>query len=137
MAILANANEILIDLDGYRAYLTDDALYVYDADDTEVVGGYIRHNETDLGEPSLDKHINGVDVDYKGILTLYFYFDGEQEHSITVPNSASRTTRWVHFPVSSREPFQKIRSLVVSATSGTILYGLEYDFNVVQRRRSG
>lgn len=137
MAILANANEILIDSDGNIAYLTDDKLYVYDADDTEVVGGYIKHIETDLGEPSVDKHLNGIDIDYKGTVTVYIYVDGVNEHTFSLPNRATRGTAWVHYPLAGRVPFQKFYTHFVTATAGTTIYGFEIDFNVTQRRRAG
>jgi len=136
MAILASANEILVDFNGNRAYLTDDSLYVYDAADVNVVPGFIKHNNSDLGEPSLDKHINGLDVDYKGAFTLTMVFDDEGTYIFDVPNSATRTTKWMHYPVYLREPFQKLYTLLTTSTAGMTIYGLELDFNTVPRRKT-
>ena len=135
--ILANANEILVDFNGNRAYLTDDKLYVYDATDTTETPGYIRHNNSDLGEPSVDKHLNGIDIDYEGMLLLYMYQDGVAQKTFTVPYSADRTTLWMHYPTMDRVPFQKIYFHVYTVTTDTTIYGLEVDFNVTKRRRSG
>lgn len=137
MAILANANEILVDSDGNIGYLSDDNLYVYDDTDTTEVAGYIRHNNTDLGEPSSDKHVNGIDVDYKGTITIFFYLDEAISHTYTLPTKAVRGTAWVHYPLGARIPFQKFYTHIQTVTPDTTIYGFEIDFNAISRRREG
>jgi hypothetical protein len=135
--ILALANTILVDFDGNRAYLTDDKLYIYDSTNLEVVWSFIKHNDSDLGEPSIDKHLNGIDVDYVGDMSITVYLDNVYAWTFAIPYSATRTTVWMHYPITERLPFQKLFTSVVTATPGTKVYGIEIDFNTTKRRRSG
>jgi len=137
MAILENANEILEDADGNVAYLTDDELYIYDATDVTQTAGYIKHAETDLGEPSLDKHVNYLDIDYKGIFLIYVYMDGVAEYTYILPFSADRTRQWIYLPLDARKPVKRVYLHYYTITADSVIYGTEIDFNVVQRRKEG
>lgn len=137
MAILETANDILIDFNGNRAYLQDDKLWVRNIADTNLTPGYIMFNESDLGEPSVDKHYNYIDIDYKGSLQVRFFLDRTLKHSYTLPTSTNRTTAWVHYPLDNRSPFQKTYLVFVTSTADTELYGFEVDFSVNKRRRIG
>ena len=105
MAILANANEILIDFSGNRAYLTDDKLYVYNTADTTEVGGYLQSNIGDIGEAAIDKHFDGIDVDYIGQVTVYIWSDTLLTKQFILPVHNGRTTEWIHAPLNTRYPF--------------------------------
>jgi hypothetical protein len=94
-------------------------------------------NNSDLGEPSIDKHLIYIDVDYKGSLSIRFFLDKEMKHSYTLPNVTTRTTRWVYYPLDSRSPFQKMYVVFVTSTPGSELYGYELDFSINKRRRIG
>ena len=104
---LGGANKLLVDLSGNRAYLTDDSLITYDASDTSTPTAYITLNESDFGEPSVDKLINHIDVDYEGDLKLTLITDNFA-HTYTLSDSAARTTTWLDLPLFRRIKFQKI-----------------------------
>lgn len=135
MAILQDAVDILVDHNGEIAYLQTDALWEYDGTDTTVVGGSVTFNNSDLGEPSIEKLINYVDVDYEGSFSLTFYFDGSLIYTMSFSDKASRTTVWRDFPLQYRKVFQKLKLYITSATSDTKIYSIEIDFSVLKRRR--
>lgn len=135
MDILKDANEILIDFSGNVNYLTDDKLYIYDNTDTEVVGGLIKTGSSDMAEPTIDKLINFIDCDYVGSFKIVFTFDDIYIHTIELPYSSTRTTRWVSFPLSKRKALQKIQLAITSSVKDTIIYRIEVDFTVLKRRR--
>lgn len=135
MAILADAVDILIDHDGEVAYLQSNTLWEYYSSDTTIVGGSITFNNSDLGEPSIEKLINFVDVDYEGSFSLSFYLDGALVHTMTFADKASRGTVWRDFPLQYRKVFQKLKLYITSATNDTKIYSIEIDFSVLKRRR--
>lgn len=135
--ILAEANDILIDFDGQLAYLTSDKLYVYSSSDTNIVLSTWISPEMDLNEPSIDKLINFIDVDYIGAFTIQLEFDGIEDNTMSQYFSpvSVRTSVWRHFPLRGRIPFKKVKLTITSSTPGTIIYGIEIDFSVLRRRR--
>ena len=88
-------------------------------------------------QPAIDKHINGIEVDYKGIFLIYLYVDGVNYYTYTLPNATTRTQIWIDFPLASRKPFQKIYPFYYTVTTGSIMYALEIDFGIEPRRRNG
>ena len=133
---LNNANDILIDLNGDRAYLEDNALWVKSTVDDNNPDAMIEFNKTDLGEPSIHKLINYIDLDYKGTFTLYFYFDNEGLiWSTTVTDHVARNTRWIYFPLVNRKSFQKLGIVIVANDADAKIYGIEIDFQILKRRR--
>ena len=135
MAILEDANEILIDLDGEIAYLQGDALWVRDTSDEELVGATVEFNNSDLGVPDIDKLLNFADVDYEGAFTLTFEFDGTAIHTMTFADTASRSTKWQDFPLIKRKSFKKLKMVIIASAKDTKIYGIEIDFTVLRRRR--
>lgn len=135
MAILAEANDVLIDLNGELAYLTDSELYIRDTSDTTSVGAYIISGESDLGEPQIEKLLNFVDIDYVGAFNLTFYLDGLAVHTMSFTATATRTTVWRDYPLSKRRPFQKLKLVIGASLPTTKIYGIEIDFSVLRRRR--
>ena len=134
--ILTEANDVLIDFDGKRAYLTDDALWVYDTADTNVTDGYVTSNNSDLGYPDVDKLLNYIDVDYKGTVQVIVYQDGNGIHIFNPPDKTSRGTKWLYLPLRKRKAFQKIKIVLASSDPDAIIYGVELDFSVLKRRRT-
>lgn len=133
--ILENANDILIDLNGHVSYLQDDALWEYDATDEEITGAFIIFHDSDMGQPSIEKLLNYVDVDYEGEFVLNFYLDGVLTHTTTFEDLASRSTVWRDYPLIKRKAFQKLKLTLSSATPDTKIYGIEVDFSILRRRR--
>lgn len=132
--ILVNANDILIDHNGQLAYLTDNSLYIYHLDTVDSIGGLIILNNSDLNEPHLDKLLNYIEVDYKGTIELYFYFDDQYVCKLTAPKATSRTTKLLYFPLRFRRPFQRLQIKMLSKDRSTIIYNLEVDFDVLPKR---
>lgn len=132
--ILVNANDILIDHNGQLAYLTDNSLYIYHLDTVDSIGGLIVLNNSDLNEPHLDKLLNYIEVDYKGTIELYFYFDDQYVCRLTAPKATSRTTKLLYFPLRFRRPFQRLQIKMLSKDRSTIIYNLEVDFDVLPKR---
>jgi hypothetical protein len=133
--ILADAVDILTDQTGHIAYLQTDTLWEYDITDTTVVGGSITFNNSDLGYPDIDKLIDFLDVDYEGAFNLSFYADGGLQKTLTFADKSTRGTVWRDYPLATRQPFQKLRLYVTSATADTKIYGIEIDFSILKRRR--
>lgn len=134
--ILASANEILIDFDGHRAYLTNDYLYTYDNTDTTTVGAYVLTNDSDLEHPSVDKLLNYIDIDYKGTIQVLVYQDGTAIHLFEPPDKTSRGTKWLYMPLIKRTAFQKIKIKIATSDPDAIIYGAELDFSILKRRRT-
>lgn len=132
--ILVNANDLLIDHNGQLAYLTDNSLYIYHLDTVDSIGGLIVLNNSDLNEPHLDKLLNYIEVDYKGTIELYFYFDDQYVCKLTAPQATSRTTKLLYFPLRFRRPFQRLQIKMLSKDRSTIIYNLEVDFDVLPKR---
>ena len=133
--ILSEANDILIDSDGHRAYLTDDSLYVYTLLDVNVPPSYLTTNSGDLNEPSVDKLLNCLDIDYSSSgLSIAIYYEDVYKFSLSVPASANRTSKQLWVPLQYRMPVQKLKIKVINTTLLTTLYGLEVDFNIIKRR---
>jgi hypothetical protein len=133
--ILSNANDVLIDLNGELSYLQDDILWEYDATDQELVGASVVFNNSDLGEPSIEKLMNAADVDYIGSFDLTFYFDGTMVHTMNFGTKATRDAIWKDFPLAKRKAFQKLKLVITASAKTTKIYGLELDFSVLRRRR--
>lgn len=135
MAILQDALDILIDHDGELAYLQDDILWEYNGLDTTVVGGSVTFNNSDLGEPSVEKLINYVDADYEGSFSLTFFLDGAEIYTMAFTDKVTRSTVWRDFPLQYRTAFQKLKLYITSATADTKIYSIEIDFSILRRRR--
>ncbi len=133
--ILTNANDVLIDLNGELSYLQDDVLWIYDPTDTELVGASIIFNNSDLGEPTVEKLMNFADVDYIGAFNLTFYMDGTGIHTMEFGTKATRGTAWQDFPLTKRKAFQKLKLVITASAKTTKIYGLELDFSILRRRR--
>ncbi len=133
--ILANANDILVDLNGDLAYLQDEILWIRDETDTELIGCSIVFNDSDLGEPGIEKLLNYADVDYIGAFDLTYYLDGIAIHTMNFSTKATRDTAWQDFPLAKRRAFQKLKLVITASAKTTKIYGLEIDFSVLRRRR--
>lgn len=128
----------LIDFDGNIAYLTPDKLYVYNVNtDDQGIEGILFSGASDLGEPSIDKLLNFIDVDYIGQFMIYFTYDDPAgtTSSYLLPAKSTRGTHWLYIPLTERRPFKKVKYAIIGPTHGTIIYGLEIDFSVLRRRR--
>lgn len=130
---LSNVNDILIDFDGHPNYLQSDSFFVYDASDLVVPAVLLQTNNSDLGEPSLDKLLNFIDLDFKGPITVLVYYENVGTFFITA-NSATRITKRLYVPLKNRKPAKKIKFGFAAADSTTILYGMEIDFIVMEYR---
>jgi len=135
MAILEDANEVLINFDGELAYLQDTTLWIRDTSDTELVGATVEFNTSDLGVPDIDKLLNFVDVDYEGAFTLTFTLDGTSVHTMTMDDKAIRDVEWQDFPLSKRKAFRKLQMTIVASAKDTKIYSIEIDFDILRRRR--
>jgi hypothetical protein len=134
--VLLNANDILIDISGKIAYLGDSVLHIYDNTDTTEVTGQVISPSTDLGEPSVDKLMNGIDIDYIGQISIGYYFEGQSQPVIQdFTYTATRTTVWREYPLIHRKAFQKLAYFILTNTKGTKVYGIEFDVNPLKRRR--
>lgn len=133
--ILNDAVDILIDQNGNVAYLQEDTLWEYYSTDPTVVAGSVTFNNSDLGEPDVEKLINFVDVDYEGSFQLHFYADGALQHTTEFADKSTRGTTWRDYLLASRKAFQKIKLLITSVTPDTKIYGIEVDFSILRRRR--
>jgi len=135
MADVSNANDILLDFDGKLAYVTDNDLYVYEQNNLELATGVLISSDSDLGEPSIDKLMNSIDVDYVGAFNLSLYFDGVYEVTLPLLLKATRGTVWLNIPLINRKPFQKFKYIIAEPAVNTKVYGLEIDFSILKRRR--
>jgi len=133
--ILSTANDVLIDLNGEIAYLEDTKVWTYDATDTELIGAAVTFNDSDLGQPTLEKLINFADADYIGAFDLSFYYDGTFIHTMSFPTSAIRTTVDIDFPLVKRKAHTKIQIVATATAKTTKIYRLEVDFSLLKRRR--
>lgn len=132
--MLSLANDILIDLNGYRAYLTDDELYSYGTDSLNP-GSYVTTNNSDLGEPSVDKLLNYIDIDYVGSTwSIQVFYDSGYEVTLEIPASVVRREKQIYIPLVNRKPFQKLKLKVINNSEIANLYGLEVDFDIIKRR---
>lgn len=140
MATLDTAH-VLVDFDGNLAYLTPTTLEIYDPAGADLgITGILESGSTDLGEPTVDKLLNSVDIDYKGQCNIFFSFENLDGNSFstsvyTLPYKADRGTIWLHVPLIQRKAFQKISYWLTDPIQGTIIYGIEIDFSVLRRRR--
>ena len=140
MAQLDNT-ELLIALNGEIHYLTSDSLEVYNTNGEDLsITGILQSGSSDLSEPSVDKLLNYIDVDYKGQCTIFFSFKNLDDESfsttnIVLPYKADRGTVWIYIPLAQRKAFQKMEYWIVEPVHGTIVYGLEIDFSILNRRR--
>lgn len=135
MAILTDANDILIDLNGEIAYLQDTVMWIRDETDTTQITATMITNNSDLGETSVEKLLNSLDVDYVGAFNVSFYLDGDFIHTMVFDNIATRDTVWRAFPLALRKPFQKLSLYITASVIGTKIYSLEVDFKILKRRR--
>ena len=135
MAILEDANDILIDSSGKIAYLQDAKLWINDDTDVTKITATITFNNSDLGEPSAEKLINYMDVDYIGAFSISFKLDDVAIHTMSFSNLDTRGTVYQSYPLNKRKPFQKIQLAITANIIGTKIYGLELDFELLRRRR--
>lgn len=97
---------------------------------------YFITNSTDLGEPLVDKLINNIALDLIGpaVVTVYGE-DGSQYASFSV-SASTRLIKpnWILF--ANRKPTAKVYFKVeLERTDETLkIYGIEVDFDVIQRR---
>jgi len=135
MELLTITNQILVDLEGNLAYLTNDKLYIYNSGDIFNSSGFITHHSSDLGEPSLDKQLNFIDVDWEGTLQILVYLDGAHKHTFILAGSAGiRSTAKLDFPLAKRKAFQKMYLKIQSSAHNSIIYSIELDINGIKRR---
>lgn len=140
MATLDTA-EIIIDQDGKIAYLTPEELWVYDEGGADLgIFGILSSGYSDLGEPSVDKLLNYIDLDYIGQFNIFFEFtslDGQLggTSSFTVPEKTTRGTYQLYIPLKERKAFQKLRYWFAEPIHGTKIYNMEIDFSILRRRR--
>ena len=127
--------DILIDSNGEKAFLTSNKLYIYNSSDTTVPTSYIKTPETDLGEPEVDKYLNGFNLDYYGKFTITFYLDGIAQTALTSETATNRDLWWRDMALSTRKPFRKIHANISTTTLNSIFYGLELDIDTALRRR--
>lgn len=134
--LLTNANDILIDLNGKKAYLEDDALWTYAAGDNTMPTAVLTFNKTDLGEPGIDKLFNEFILDYVGTWRLNVYDDNSSSPvwDILLPTQSSRALRKVFFPLANRRAFKKMHMTLTSNDYNTKLYGIEIDFQILRQR---
>ena len=137
MAILEFANDILIDILGNKAYLTDDKLYVMDPYDSTTPVGYVQTNESDLGEPSVDKMINYIYFDYVGRFDITFYNGDVPLATVTAPQTDTRRVGQLYMPLEARKPFQKLKIVIQTKIIGSEMYGMELNFGAMKRRYNG
>jgi len=136
---LSSANDLLVDLNGKKAYLEDNSLWVNTPSNTTNPSASIQFNRTDLGEPSIDKLINYFDIDYEGEFTIKLYYDDTVDSPIwssTVnDHGATRDTEWIPLPLINRQAFQKMFIVIIANDASCKIYGIEIDFQVLKRRR--
>ena len=137
MQILEFANDILIDPKGYKAYLTDEKLYIRDPQDTSNPLGYLLTNESDLGEPGIDKLVNYLHFDYVGTFDISFYIGENRLATLTAPLTSTRRVGQLYMPLTTRKPFQKLMILIRTTHIGSEMYGMELDFSVMKKRYNG
>lgn len=133
---LLTANDILIDRNGKVAYLTDDALHIYNTNTTnDFLTGYITSGNSDLGEPGIDKLLDRIEIDYKGQAAIRLEFDGVLSTQISLTSSTTRTTARLDYPLNKRKPFQKLLYQIINGSNITTIYGIEFHFKTLPRRR--
>jgi len=97
---------------------------------------YFITNSTDLGEPLVDKLINNIAIDLIGpaLVTVYGE-DGSQYASFSV-NATTRLIKPNWIPFANRKPTAKVYFKVeLNRENETLkIYGIEVDFDVIQRR---
>lgn len=131
-----DTSTIIIDQTGTLAYLSPTTLEVYDNTGPDVgISGIFSSGESDLGEPSVDKLVNYIDVDYVGKFNIWFKLDDMSTSVITVDTKATRGTAWIYLPLVERKAFQKLQYWIDGPTHGTEIYGIEIDFSILKRRR--
>ena len=131
----SGAIQILVDLNGNTAYLTPQELYIYDSNSTDVIQGSLLTNESDLGEPTVDKLLNSIEIDFKGKVSIGVYLDGTYNCLLEAGPSSVRTTNFLYVPLIKRKAFQKVRLYFTTTTPGTVLYGTEIDFDILKKRK--
>lgn len=134
--VLTNAQDILIDLDGQRAYLEVDALWTYASGDNAMPTAILRFNTSDLGEPGIDKLFNEFIFDYAGSWNLYVYDDNSSSPiwSTTLTDHATRAVEKFYYPIANRRAFKKFYFILSTNDSDARLYGIEIDFQVLKQR---
>lgn len=132
---------IMIDQDGKLAYLIPTMLEVYNSTGPDLgTVGVFSSGISDLGEPSVDKLLNYIDIDYIGQCNISFNFYGLDGTSFTssvfaLPTKSTRGTYWLQIPTSERKAFQKLKYWLTEPINGTIIYNLEINFSALKRRR--
>jgi len=127
-------SEIMYDFEGYPSYLFQAVWYTRDTTNTTVINGYLITNNSALGEISVDKLINYLDCDYKGAFTIGIYYDGILQITLTAPTRSSRGFSRIYMPLIHRKAFQKLKLYITCLTAGTIIYSIEPDFSLLNRR---
>lgn len=133
---LTNATDIFIDLNGERAYLETDKLWTYASGDYTMPEALLVFNNTDLGEPGIDKLFNEFIFDYIGTWTLYVYDDNStsQIWTKTLTDHTSRGVEKFYFPLASRRAFKKCYFRLSTTDRDAKLYGFEVDFQILRQR---
>lgn len=125
---------ILIDFDGNPVYLYSDELYAYSVSGTGYSTGYCITNHSDLGEASIDKLLNYIDIDYSGSCSIQVFYDNIAQFTLIPDILTSRGTRQIYIPLSNRHPLQKLRLLISFNTITTRINKLELDFGTLKRK---
>lgn len=126
--------DMLINHDGNIAYLYNNKLYEYNISSTYNEGAYLVTNTSDLGEMSVDKLLNYIDLDFKGTIFVYINYDNNQFILLQRAESASRTIKRIFIPLSLRRPFMKIAIRLNTNDNTTQVYKFELDFGILKRR---
>lgn len=131
---LADANHILIDFDGHKAYLQDKSLWAYDTSDVLPLSATLLTNKSDLGQPSFDKIVNYYDMDYKGSGYIYFFIDGNLSSTAILDFNTSRVTKRFYISLDNRKPALKVQWQFLTSDPTTRIYGMEVDFDLLEKR---
>jgi len=126
---LVDANYVVFDWEGDRAYIQDRALWMTSSADTATIVAMFSTHDSDLGEPSIDKLINYYDVDYVGGGTIRLFADGIQISEVTLPTQASRGLNRIYVLLDDRVPCRKVNIKYVTTDTTSRFYGIEIDFD--------
>lgn len=126
--------KILINPDGDAVYLFSDEIYENTSTGTSLSSGYVLTNSSDLGEISIDKLLNSIDLDYTGSCNIELYYDGILASTLTPSIVASRSLKHLFVPLISRYSFQKLAIKINFLTVSTRINKLELDINPLKRR---
>lgn len=88
---------------------------------------------TDLGEPSLDKKINYLEIDYLGGGDLYIYVDDLLLNKITLTYNTNKKIQRYYMSLQLRKVFNTLKIVIRSEDKDFIFYNAELDIDVYER----